>query len=160
MHSYPQTDVFRSIYPDVDPAQNFPPTLGERTSLALAVGIFMFGGVRGDLIIAGAGLVFVVGCVWALSRKAPRRIRAEARSRFPQQPWVEQPSPLVPVAWFALAVVALLAWWLTPEKFLVWSAAAVAIVAAVVTWFLPVIQRRRAEGDEELEPFEGLDGAF
>ncbi len=144
MHSHPHTDIFRSIYPDVDPTQKFPPTLSERAALAFAVGVFMFGGVKGDLLIAGAGLAFVVGCVWALSRKTPRRIRTEARSRFPQEPWAEAPSPFIPVLWFALGALAVAAWWFTPDEFLVWSACSIAILAAAVTWYMPVIQAQRS----------------
>ena len=148
MHSHPHTAIFRSIYPDVDPTQKFPPTLSERVALAFAVGVFMFGGVKGDLLIAGAGLVFVVGCVWALSRKTPRRIRTEARSRFPQEPWAENPSPLIPALWLVLGVLAVTAWWFTPDEFLTWSASAVASLAAVVTWYMPAIQARRADVPE------------
>ena len=81
MHNDPRKDIFNSIYPDVDPTQNFPLTIGERLSLALSVGVFMFGGVSGSLLIAGIGLTFVVACSFALSQKTPRRIRAAASRR-------------------------------------------------------------------------------
>ncbi|MER0071647.1 hypothetical protein ABRP93_11185 [Corynebacterium sp. KPL2850] len=147
MHNDPRKDIFNSIYPDVDPTQNFPLTIGERLSLALSVGVFMFGGVSGSLLIAGIGLTFVVACSLALARKTPRRIRAEARSRFPREPWAEQPSLLVPAVWAVIAVIAALAWWFTPVKYLAWSAGTMAVIAAVVTWFLPTLQRRRARAE-------------
>lgn len=96
MQNDSRKDIFTSIYPDVDPTQNFPLTFGERLSLALSVGVFMFGGVSGNLLIASIGLGFVVACSLTLGHKTPRRIRAEARSRFPREPWAEQPSFLVP----------------------------------------------------------------
>lgn len=144
MQNYPHRDIFTSIYPDVDPTQSFPLTIGERFSLALSVGVFMFGGVSGSLLIAGIGLAFVVACSFALSQKAPRRIRTEARSRFPREPWAEQPSLLVPAVWAIIAVIAALAWWFTPVKYLMWSAGTMAFIAATATWFLPTVQRRRS----------------
>ena len=144
MQNDSRKDIFTSIYPDVDPTQNFPLTFGERLSLALSVGVFMFGGVSGNLLIAGIGLAFVVACSLVLGRKTPRRIRAEARSRFPREPWAEQPSFLVPVAWIVIAAIAALAWWFTPVKYLTWTAGIIAVVAAIATWFLPTLQRRRA----------------
>lgn len=144
MQNYSHRDIFNSIYPDVDPTQSFPLTIGERLSLALSVGVFMFGGVSGSLLIAGIGLAFVVACSFALSQKAPRRIRTEARSRFPREPWAEQPSLLVPAVWAIIAVIAPLAWWFTPVKYLMWSAGTMAVIAATATWFLPTVQRRRS----------------
>ena len=144
MQNYPHRDIFTSIYPDVDPTQSVPLTIGERFSLALSVGVFMFGGVSGSLLIAGIGLAFVVACSFALSQKAPRRIRTEARSRFPREPWAEQPSLLVPAVWAVIAVIAALAWWFTPVKYLMWSAGTMAVIAAIATWSLPTLQRRRA----------------
>ena len=144
MQNDSRKDIFTSIYPDVDPTQNFPLTFGERLSLALSVGVFMFGGVSGNLLIAGIGLAFVVACSLTLGHKTPRRIRAEARSRFPREPWAEQPSFLVPVAWIVIAAIAALAWWFTPVKYLTWTAGIIAVVAAIATWFLPTLQHRRA----------------
>ena len=76
MQNYPHRDIFTSIYPDVDPTQSFPLTIGERFSLALSVGVFMFGGVSGSLLIAGIGLAFVVACSFALSPVSYTHLRA------------------------------------------------------------------------------------
>ena len=81
--------AFVSIYPDINPAEPLGSSIAERIGFACATAVLAFGGAMGDLIIAGSGLALVLFSVIGASMKTPRRVRNEARSRFPQQKWAE-----------------------------------------------------------------------
>ncbi|CAB0544875.1 hypothetical protein CIP107534_00624 [Corynebacterium diphtheriae] len=83
------TSAFQSLYPDLNPAHSLPLTAWERISMALAVGIFSFGVIFGDLIIAGAGLGLVLFTIIASLQKRHEKSALKKKSIPPNEPWAE-----------------------------------------------------------------------
>ena len=137
----PSVDAFRNIYPDVDPAVGLPLTVGERIAIAVAVATLVFGGATGNLIVGAAGLAFVLFCAVAQTNKPQRRIRAEARGRFPNLNWYENTTVasgyVIPSLWLLIIAGTLAAWWFTPVKYLLHVGVLSALVAALIIWFMP-----------------------
>lgn len=159
--------AFASIYPDVNPAVAIGPSTTECIGLAVATGVLAFGGAMGDLIIAGAALVLVLFSVIAASMKTPRRVRNEARSRFPRQDWAEykaKNAPWMLGCWAIIIVIVALALFFVPEDQKIIGAVAVGVIAAGLMWSCPGIapqrkKRRRKkdavdEGDEDYDSEE------
>ena len=161
--------AFASIYPDVNPAVAIGLSTTERIGLAVATGVLAFGGAMGDLIIAGAGLILVLFSVIAASLKTPRRVRNEARSRFPRQDWAEyksKNSPWMLGCWTIIIVIVALALFFVPEDQKIIGAVAVGVIAAGLMWSCPGIapqrkKRRRKKNavDEDPEDYDSEDYA-
>lgn len=153
--------AFTSIYPDINPAEALGSSTPERIGFACATAVLAFGGAMGDLIITGAGLVLVLFAVIAASMKTPRRVRNEARSRFPQQKWAEYTvnnTAWMLGCWIAIITVVALALFLVPDGQKVYGAAAAAVIAAALIWvcpgFAPPKQKRRKKEDSQDEVAE------
>ncbi|MDO4686385.1 MAG: hemin receptor [Corynebacterium sp.] len=143
MMTKPQSEHLSLLYPDIDPSRPVPPTYVERFSLTLAAAVLAFGAAAGDLIVMAAGLVLVLFAAIAPALKTQRRVRNEARARFPDAGWAEDTPPLIPLAisypitWLFIIAVVGAALWFVPEKFTLWGAAAAAMVTALLVWFMP-----------------------
>lgn len=162
--------AFASIYPDVNPAVAIGLSTTERIGLAVATGVLAFGGATGDLIIAGAGLILVLFSVIAASLKTPRRVRNEARSRFPRQDWAEyksKNSPWMLGCWAIIIVIVALALFFVPEGQKIIGAVAAGVIAAGLMWscpgFAPQRKKRRRKKnavDEDSEDYaDDSDGS-
>jgi len=156
--------AFQSIYPDINPATALGATTAERLGFAVSTGILAFGGVIGDLLIAGAGAVLVLFSVIGASMKTPRRIRNEARNRFPQQDWVEyQKNHTVGmfICWLAIITIVALMLFLVPVEFRVIGAGLAAVIAASIIWLSPgispVSQKRQRKRSSEPGSFKSLE---
>ena len=165
--------AFVSIYPDINPAEPLGSSIPERIGFACATAVLAFGGATGDLIIAGAGLALVLFSVIGASMKTPRRVRNEARSRFPSQQWAENSTnntAWMLGCWIAIITVVALALFLVPvgQQFI--GATAAAVIAAALMWVCPGFapQRKRHEARESqqetpkpsaLTPHQKLDDA-
>lgn len=154
-----ETDkAFVSIYPDINPAEPLGSSIAERIGFACATAVLAFGGAMGDLIIAGSGLALVLFSVIGASMKTPRRVRNEARSRFPQQKWVEYSvnhTAWMLGCWIVIITVVALALFLVPDGQKVIGAAAAAVIAAALIWvcpgFAPQKQKQKRNKKEESE---------
>ncbi|BAU94788.1 cell-surface hemin receptor [Corynebacterium suranareeae] len=146
--------AFPNLYPDVDPSTPIPVTVGERLAACVAAGTLAFGAASGDLIITGVGLVLVLFATVVPASKTARRIRREARARFPQEEWIEEEitqssrtSLFVPLIWVIIAVVSLVMLRFVDAA---WGPIVAAIIAVVLTWFTPGMFARKVK-EEELE---------
>lgn len=140
--THPNIRSFNFLYPDVNPRKGLATTAPERTALALAFAVLAFGAVTGDLIVGGVGLVLAAGASVAQSRKTPRRIRSEARARFPEQDWVENESPsFIPIAvgvfLAAIAALCVAGFWWVPDRFTTVGGVIIAVIVAALVWFMP-----------------------
>lgn len=149
-------DNFRQLYPDVDPGTPIPPTHGERTVLAVTTGVLAFGGASGDLIVTGVGLTLLLFALVAGSRKTSRRIRAEARDRFPAHHWAETLATrdlrliwALPLTWVAILTICLTTLWLVPVAYTLTGATVAALVSAALIWFVPGLAPRRGTATAE-----------
>lgn len=140
---------FDTLYPDVDPQDSLPLSVAERLAISVAGGVLAFGAAYGDLIITGVGAALVLVALFAASRNTGRRIRSEARDRFPQLEWSENNfiehrwmSWALPLAWLGIAVLSLLVLWLVPPAFALTGATAVGLVSAAILWFAPGLSPR------------------
>ncbi|MDO5077137.1 hypothetical protein [Corynebacterium sp.] len=158
------TPPFSLIYPDVDPARPVPPTYGERISLVTASIVLAFGAAAGDLLVMAAGLLLTLIAAIAPMLKTPRRIRNEARSRFPHEQWAEDAPQVIPLAisypltWLFIIAIVGSALWFVPEKYTLWGAGGAAFLTALLVWFMPGLSPIWTERQKpELEPFEFSD---
>ncbi len=138
------TTAFATLYPDVDPTKGLPLSASERLSLTVAFAILAFGAVRADVVIAGVGLGLVVLAAFLQSNQTRRRVRAEARSRFPDQDWAEyRAASRLKLNWalpiFLLAAIAACAtgFWFLPESLALPGALGIASFVGLLVWFLP-----------------------
>ena len=132
--------AFVSIYPDINPAEPLGSSIAERIGFACATAVLAFGGAMGDLIIAGSGLALVLFSVIGASMKTPRRVRNEARSRFPQQKWAEYSvnhTAWILGCWIVITTVVALALFIVPEDQNAIGGVAAAVIAAVLIWVYP-----------------------
>ncbi|MCS4489538.1 hemin receptor [Corynebacterium sp. ES2794-CONJ1] len=86
------SDSFQFLYPDVDPQQPLPLSLFERFACAGALALFSFGFIVGDAIVLGVAFLATLFATIAPAQRTSRRIRKEARDRFPQLDWAEKNS--------------------------------------------------------------------
>ncbi|ARU45597.1 hemin receptor [Corynebacterium silvaticum] len=150
------TSAFKNLYPDVDPTQGLPLNWSERLSITFSCATLAFGAVFGDLIIVGAGLAFILFSTTAPAQKTARRIRTEAKNRFPAQPWAEntkgsgrQHIIFILLFWVAIAAVCIGLFLATPQISRFLAATIAAAVAGILTWFMPgmsPVWRRGAGG--------------
>ena len=158
--------AFVSIYPDINPAEPLGSSIAERIGFACATAVLAFGGDMGDLIIAGASLALVLFSVIGASMKTPRRVRNEARSRFPQQKWAEYSvnhTAWILGCWIVITTVVALALSIVPEDQNAIGGVAAAVIAAVLIWVYPGFapqkhkQRRNKKEEPEQEEAEVPD---
>src|SRR5690625_2938136 len=133
--------AFVSIYPDINPAEPLGSSIAERIGFACATAVLAFGGgAMGGLITAGSGLALVLFSVIGASMKTPRRVRNEARSRFPQQKWAEYSvnhTAWILGCWIVITTVVALALFIVPEDQNAIGGVAAAVIAAVLIWVYP-----------------------
>lgn len=149
--------AFVSIYPDINPAEPLGSSIAERIGFACATAVLAFGGAMGDLIIAGSGLALVLFSVIGASMKTPRRVRNEARSRFPQQKWAEHSvnhTAWMLGCWIVITTVVALALFIVPEDQNAIGGAAAAVIAAVLIWVYPGFapQKHKQKRNKKEEP--------
>ena len=158
--------AFVSIYRDINPAEPLGSSIAERIGFACATAVLAFWGDLGDLIIAGASLALVLFSVIGASMKTPRRVRNEARSRFPQQKWAEYSvnhTAWILGRWIVITTVVALALFIVPEDQNAIGGAAAAVIAAVLIWVYPGFapqkhkQRRNKKEEPEQEEAEVPD---
>ena len=158
--------AFVSIYRDINPAEPLGSSIAERMGFACATAVLAFGGDMGDLIIAGASLALVLFSVIGASMKTPRRVRNEARSRFPQQKWAEYSvnhTAWILGCWIVITTVVALALFIVPEDQNAIGGVAAAVIAAVLIWVYPGFapqkhkQRRNKKEEPEQEEAEVPD---
>ena len=149
--------AFVSIYPDINPAEPLGSSIAERIGFACATAVLAFGGDMGDLIIAGSGLALVLFSVIGASMKTPRRVRNEARSRFPQQKWAEYSvnhTAWMLGCWIVITTVVALALFIVPEDQNAIGGVAAAVIAAVLIWVYPGFapQKHKQKRNKKEEP--------
>ncbi|MCK7637618.1 hypothetical protein [Corynebacterium pygosceleis] len=159
--------TFDRLYPDVDPTTPLPPTRGERIGMTLSATVFAFGAAAGDLLVAGVGFALLMFCLVANSLKMRRKIRNEARSRFPSEDWAEygmvqnlRLDLLVPLLWLIAVVVCALVFFFTPAGWYPWAPAGAAVLTGTIVWFLPGMSpiwssTRPTDSVEEARPSPG-----
>lgn len=138
------TQQFQILYPDITPESAPGVSRAERVGFSAASAVLAFGGAYGDLIVLGGGLVLLLFAILVIANKPPRRVRNEARNRFPGQDWAEyrmtQRVPvglLTPLVWTVIALTAVAVLYFVPHEWAAWAAAGVAVFAAVAVWFMP-----------------------
>lgn len=153
--------AFVSIYRDINPAEPLGSSIAERIGFACATAVLAFGGAMADLIIAGAGLALVLFSVIGASMKTPRRVRNEARSRFPQQKWAEYSvnhTAWMLGCWIVITTVVALALFIVPEdQNAIGGVAAAVIAAALISGcpgFAPQKHKQKRNKKEEPEQEE------
>ena len=149
--------AFVSIYRDINPAEPLGSSIAERIGFACATAVLAFGGDMGDLIIAGASLALVLFSVIGASMKTPRRVRNEARSRFPQQKWAEYSvnhTAWILGCWIVITTVVALALFIVPEDQNAIGGVAAAVIAAVLIWVYPGFapQKHKQKRNKKEEP--------
>lgn len=155
------TQQFQNLYPDVAPEVAPGVSRVERVGFSAASAVLAFGAAYGDLIVLGGGLALLLFAVLVIANKSLRRIRNEARSRFPGQDWAEyrttQRVPigfLAPLTWAIIAIVALAVLYFVPNEWAAWASAGAGTFTAVAVWFMPglsPIWSREKKGKEEEE---------
>ncbi|AKE40654.1 hypothetical protein UL82_02145 [Corynebacterium kutscheri] len=141
--------ALNNLYPDVDPATPQPLTRSERFSIALASAVLAFGAITADLIIGGVGIVLLVFATVTPSRKTSRRIRYEARTRFPNHDWAENDIAqntnlriFFPIFWITAIAICFAAFWFSPTELTTYIAIAAALAVAIIVWFMPGLNPR------------------
>lgn len=141
--------TFQALYPEVDPATPLPLSIGERIGISVSAAVLAFGGASGDLLVTGTGLGLLLLALVGASRKTARRIRNEARDRFPTLDWAENDAAdalklglALPLVWVTIAAVCGLLLWLVPADYRLAGAAGAALIAALLTWFAPGLSPR------------------
>lgn len=136
--------AFSNLYPDINPTQGIPLTRAERVAITVAVSILSFGFVMGDLIIGGIGLALVLfSCIFP-GQKIARRVRREARERFPTEDWAEfhalrrtNISLYINIFWLAIIALNISAYWYFINIFGDLVAYGAAALSAFLVWFMP-----------------------
>ncbi|MCS4535895.1 hemin receptor [Corynebacterium sp. HS2168-gen11] len=137
-------NAFHNLYPDVDPTQSLPLTRVERLSIAAAGGLTSFGFTFGDIIFAGTGLALLIFTSIAPGVKTARRIRKEARDRFPQLDWQEKTSLsptkiliLMSLFWITIIVINISIFWYMPKQWHLYGSLAAALLTVMLLWIMP-----------------------
>ena len=140
----PAASPFRSLYPDVNPTNGLPLNGVERVSLVVACMVLIYGCVNGELIIAGVGLALTLFAVVVQSQKTARRIRAEAKNRFPAEDWSEYRTAsrpnlhlYIPLIWLVIIAMAMAGFWWIPHDYSVIGGVVIAAISGVLIWFMP-----------------------
>ncbi len=136
--------AFSNLYPDINPTQGISLTRAERAAITVAVSILSFGFVMGDLIIGGIGLALVLFSYIFPGQKIARRVRREARERFPAEDWAEfhalrrtNVGLYINIFWLAIIALNISAYWYFINIFGDPVAYGAAALSAFLVWFLP-----------------------
>ncbi|MGV0326003.1 hypothetical protein [Corynebacterium confusum] len=136
--------AFSTLYPDVDPHEGLPLSGTERLALAVAFAVMAYGAVVGDIIVAAVGLVLALAACIIEATKTNRRIRAQARSRFPGEDWVEYRTArrlnlglLLPLFIAVIGVLIAAGFWFIPPEHDVLGGIIIALLVAALVWFMP-----------------------
>jgi len=135
---------FHNLYPEIDPTTPIRLGRGEHLAIVASTGILVFGAAAGDLRVTGAGFALFLISIIITASKTNRRIRHEARSRFPGEDWIEYRTArhlrtdiIVPVGWLIISVITGACLWYVPAQYTYWGAGAAAVVACVIMLLLP-----------------------
>ena len=138
------TEDFSRLYPDIDPNKGFPLSVMERMALSLSTGIIAFGVATAEIIVATVGLVLIVVTALIVTQKTARRVRNEARTRFPGVDWVEFRKArdlnlglYIPMTWAVIIAVSLAGFWWIPANYAVVGGIIIGIFSAALLWFMP-----------------------
>lgn len=132
--------AFDYLYPDIDPRQSLRISTGQRIALTTASATLAFGAATGNLTVLGVGLILVISSIFTISSHPRWRIRREARARFPEQPWQDNPpARLAPAAWLLITALCLITFLVAPT---IWGGLIAAIITAAAVWFLPGLSPR------------------
>lgn len=144
------TPVLTSIYPDVDPSKGLPLTRGERFAQSCTLAVFSYGFTQGDLILAGGGLLLLLVAAIAPGRKTARRIRSEARARFPSADWAENKNhnrlllgAVLVLSWVAIIALNIAAFRYSPADYQRNISIATAIISGLLLWLSTTSFRKR-----------------
>lgn len=138
------TEDFSRLYPDIDPNTGFPLSVMERMALTLSTGIIAFGVVTADIAIATLGLALIIVTALIVTQKTARRVRNEARIRFPGVDWVEYRKTrdlnlglYIPLTWAIIIAVSLAGFWWIPANYAVVGGIIIGIFSAALLWCMP-----------------------
>ena len=151
---------FTNLYPEIDPETPIRLSLGEHFAIIVSTGILVFGAASGDLITTGVGFGFFLFTMVVITMKTKRRIRHEARSRFPGENWAEYRTArhlrtdiIVPVAWLIICTITGACLWYVPAEYTYWGAAGAAAISCLIMLFLPGLSPWWG-GEPEMRDFE------
>ncbi|WP_053083618.1 hypothetical protein [Corynebacterium propinquum] len=106
--------------------------------------VLIYGCVNGELIIAGVGLALTLLAVVVQSQKTARRIRTEAKNRFPAEDWSEYRTAsrlnlnlYIPLIWLVIIAMTMAGFWWIPHDYSVISGVVIAAISGVLIWFMP-----------------------
>ncbi|MDK4252878.1 hypothetical protein QPX11_11225 [Corynebacterium propinquum] len=138
------TEDFNRLYPDIDPNTGFPLSVMEKMALSFSTGIIAFGVVTAEVIIAALGLVLIIVTALIVAQKTARRVRNEARTRFPGVDWVEFRKArdlnlglYIPLTWAIIIAASLAGFWWIPADYAVVGGIIIGIFSAALLWFMP-----------------------
>lgn len=133
-----------TLYPEVDPHVSISLSPSERLALTVALGVMAYGAVIGDFIVASAGFAFTLIACAVPVIKTPRRIRAQARGRFPSADWKEHQvarrlnlALIVPVIVGAMGLLVIAGFWYIPPRWATVGGCIIAAIVAITMWFMP-----------------------
>ncbi|WP_426717784.1 hypothetical protein [Corynebacterium auriscanis] len=143
MNGYTENPLDR-LYPEVDPHRAIPLSMTERFAITVAFGVMAYGAVIGNLTIAGVGFALALIACIVPAVKTSRRIRSQARNRFPTEDWVEYRianrlnlGVLLPVLLGLIGVVIAAGFWYIPPKWSTLGGIIIASIVAAMIWFMP-----------------------
>ena len=158
---------FDRLYPDVQPELPLHLTSIERLAIAVTAVMLAFGGASGQLLIAGAGIGLLLFVIFSISTRPLRRIRNEARSRFPDMDWYEDRANSqlklawsVPLLWIVITALSAACLFLVPSTYTLTAAAICAVLTALLVWFAPGLStawKVREESGYEEYPVDGYE---
>ncbi|PRQ11370.1 hypothetical protein C1Y63_06590 [Corynebacterium sp. 13CS0277] len=142
-HGAGHAAAFEFLYPDIDPGTPLAARPAERLGMGAAVAVLAAGVAMSNLVLVLAGAVLAVVASLAASQSPLRRVRAEARARFPQAGWAENHRlglthrVAFACAWVLIAALPAVSYlWVPPADSHPWGLAS-ALIALVIVWFLP-----------------------
>ncbi|CAB0985184.1 hypothetical protein FRC0501_00508 [Corynebacterium diphtheriae] len=136
------TSAFQSLYPDINPAHSPPYNLGTHLHGTCRRNIFLWSHLWRSHHCRSR--------TWTGSfhdhrvfTKTSRKIRTEAKNRFPNEPWAETHhnanATIIAMAlcWLVIIGINLATLWWAPPSQTTYLAAGVSILSAIIVWFLP-----------------------
>ncbi|OFT87796.1 MULTISPECIES: hypothetical protein [Corynebacterium] len=133
-----------TLYPEVDPHVTISLSPSERLALAVALGVMAYGAVIGDVIVASAGFALTLIACAVPAIKTPRRIRSQARGRFPGADWEEYQVArrlnlglIIPMIVGAMGLLVIAGFWYIPPRWSTVGGCIIAVIVATTMWFMP-----------------------
>ena len=157
-----RSEEFTRLYPDIDPTTLPPARWGEAVSLAMAAAAVTYGFAAGQLYVCLIGAGLMILAVIGLSANGLRRIRNEARARFPREDWAEYSATrnlklqwILPLGWLTVMAISAACLWYVPADYSTISAAICGVLAFLVILILPGVSPMWAttSGDEGLDEY-------